>query len=83
MLVAWVALAFSEPMDLRVVSSLLLTAQAWYSTVPKIPWINLMPSAYDMREVYSCSGFWMLALYMISQCCWVDRCGLCGADGHI
>ena len=58
------ALSFSDPMELRVVRILLFTARAWYSTVPTIPWMHLMPAASKLGEVSSSSGFWMLALYI-------------------
>ena len=76
---AWVALACSETMELRVVRSLLFTARAWYSTVPKIPRIRLMPAESKRGEVSSSSGFYMIAPYMISRCWWGDRCFLRGA----
>ena len=30
---------------------------AWYSTVPTIPWMRLMPAASNLGEVSSSSGF--------------------------
>ena len=79
LLVAWLALACSEPMDLRVVRSLLFTARAWYSTFPTIPWIHLITAASKLGEVSSSSGFWMLAPYIISRFWWGEHCGLRGA----
>ena len=66
-------LACSDPMDLRVVRSLLLTAQSWYSIVPTIPSVRLMSAASKGGEVSFSSGFWMFAPYMISRCWWGDR----------
>ena len=64
-LVAWVDLACSELMELRLARSLLCTDQAWYSTVPTIPWVRLMPAAYNLGGVSSSSDFWMLSPYII------------------
>ena len=58
------ALDCSEPMELRVVMSLLFTAREWYSSVPTIPWMRLMPAASKLGEVSSSGGFWMLDPYM-------------------
>ena len=57
----------------------LLTAWEWYSTMPTIPWMHLMPVASKLGEASSSSGFWMLAMHMISQFWWGDGCGLRGA----
>ena len=65
MLVAWLALACLELMELILVRSLLLTAWAWYSTVPTIPWMRLMPASSKLGEVSYSSLFWMLSPYMI------------------
>ena len=66
-----------------MVMSLLLTAIVWYSNVPKITWMRLMPVASYMGEVSSSSGFWMLAPYMISQCFGVTAVVCVALDGHI